>query len=68
MPMSKLEEDAYLKRTRATWIAEKLDVNFARANAIMKGISKPTQAEQKKITQAIHKDMYASLHGRRKKK
>ena len=66
--MSKIEEDAYLKRTRATWIAGKLDINFARANAIMNGISKPTQAEQKKISQAIHKDMYAPLHGRWKKK
>lgn len=62
--MSKIENDAYLKRTRATWIAEKLDINFAKANAIKTGISKPTSKEQKKISKAIKEDMRASLHSK----
>ncbi len=66
--MSKIEDDAYLKRTRATWIARKLDINFARANAIINGIAKPTQKEQKQISKVIREDMRAPLHAKRTKK
>jgi hypothetical protein len=60
--MSKIEDDAYLKRSRATWLAEKLDINFARANAIMTGISKASPVQKEKISKAVKSEMRSSLH------
>ncbi len=60
--MSKIDEDAYLKRSRATWLAEKLDINFARANAIMTGISKVTPKQKEMISKAVKSEMRSSLH------
>ena len=60
--MSKVENDAFLKRSRATWLAEKLDINFARANAIMQKLMPATPKQSKKIARAIHEDRRAPLH------
>lgn len=60
--MSKIEDDAYLRRTRATWIAGKTGMNYAKANAIMQNYLSPTPKEEKKITKAIHKDRRAPLY------
>ena len=60
--MSKIEDDAYLKRSRATWLAEKLDINFARANAIMSGISRATPIQKERISKAVKSEMRSSLH------
>ena len=60
--MSKLEDDAYLKRTRATWMAGELDINFARANAIKQNLIPATPAQEKKLAKAIHKDRRAPLY------
>jgi hypothetical protein len=60
--LSKIEDKAYLKRTRATWLSEKLDINFARANAIMQNLMPATPKQSKKIARAIHEDRRAPLH------
>ncbi len=60
--MSKIEDDAYLKRSRATWLAEKLDINFARANAIMSGISRATPIQKERISKAVKSEMRSSLN------
>ncbi len=66
--MSKIEDDQYLKRTRATWLAEKLDINFARANAIVKNFMPATPKEKQKISKAIRKEMRADSYKGHKKK
>ncbi len=60
--MSKIEDDAYLKRSRATWLAEKLDINFARANAIMQGYDKASPKQKSNISKAVKSEMRSSLH------
>ncbi|MBN1950126.1 MAG: hypothetical protein JW801_02930 [Bacteroidales bacterium] len=60
--MSKVEDDAYLRRTRATWIAEQLDVNFARANAILQQHLPATPKQKQTISKAIHKDRRAQIY------
>ena len=60
--MSKVEDDAYLKRTRATWIAEKLDINYARANAIMQNYQPATPMQEQTISKAIRKDRRAPIY------
>lgn len=59
--MSKIEDDAYLKRTRATWISGKTGINFAKANAIVHDIAKATPIDGAKISKAIHADRRSSL-------
>ena len=60
--MSKIEDESYLKRSRATWIAGKLDINFAKAHAIVQNFRPQTQQEKHKISKAIREDMRAPLH------
>ena len=60
--MSKAEDDAYLRRTRATWIAGKLDINFARANAIKQNLIPATPLQEKKLSKAIRKDRRAPIY------
>lgn len=60
--MSKVEDDAYLRRTRATWVAEKLDINFARANAILQQYLPATPKQEKTLAKAIRKDRRAPLY------
>ena len=60
--MSKIEDESYLKRSRSTWLAEKLDINFAKAHAIMHNISKATPNEAKKISKAIREDRRSSIY------
>lgn len=60
--MSKIEDDSYIRRSRATWIAEKLNINFAKAHAIIQKFRPATPQEEKKISKAIREDMRAPLH------
>ncbi|MGD2034300.1 MAG: hypothetical protein PVF73_04535 [Bacteroidales bacterium] len=60
--MSKIEDERYLKRTRATWLAEKLDINFAKAHAIVNHLIPVSPMEQKKISEAIKSDMRAPIY------
>jgi len=60
--MSKTEDDAYLRRTRATWIARELDINFARANAIKEHLIPATPKQGKKLAKAIYKDRRAPIY------
>lgn len=60
--MSKIEDEKYLKRTRSTWLAEKLDINFAKAHAIVHNLVATTPKEQKDISKIIRKDMRASIY------
>ena len=60
--MSKIEDESYLRRSRATWIAEKLDINFAAAHAIVQNYRPATAQEEKKISNAIREDIRAPLH------
>ncbi len=66
--MSKIEDNKYLKRTRATWLAEKLDINFAKAHAIIHNLMPATPGEQQKIAKAIRKEMRAPLYHKHTKK
>lgn len=66
--MSKIEDEKYIKRTRATWLAEKLDINFARAHAIVHKIIPATRSEQSKISKAIKAEMRAPVYKSHKKK
>lgn len=59
--MSKIEDDAYLKRSRATWIAGKTGINFAKANAIVHNVAQASPIDSKKISKAIHADRRSSL-------
>lgn len=60
--MSKIEDERYLKRSRATWVAEKLHINFAKAHAIVQNFRPQTPDEKQKISKAVKKDMRAPLH------
>jgi hypothetical protein len=60
--MSKIEDESYIKRSRATWIAGKLNINFAKAHAIVQNFRQATPDEEKKISKAIREDMRAPLH------
>jgi len=60
--MSKIEDESYLKRSRATWVAGKLQINFAKAHAIVQNLRPVTPMEEQKISEAIRKDMRAQLH------
>ena len=60
--MSKIEDESYLKRSRATWIAEKLNINFAKAHAIVQNFRPQTPNEKQKISKVIREDMRAPLH------
>jgi hypothetical protein len=60
--MSKLEDESYLKRSRATWVAEKLHINFAKAHAIVQSLRPATPNERQKISKAVREDMRAPLH------
>ena len=60
--MSKIEDDSYLRRTRATWVAGKLGINYASANAIVNNYRPATPEERKNLSKAIKADMRAPLH------
>ncbi|MBN1597797.1 MAG: hypothetical protein JW894_05845 [Bacteroidales bacterium] len=53
--MKRLEDRKYLRTVRATWLAEKLDINYARANAILNKNVAATPKEKRRISQAIKK-------------
>lgn len=65
--MSTLKDDPFLKRQRATWLSEKLDVNFARANAIMNQSVIPSIKQAKTISKAIRTETRASVYKSKKK-
>jgi hypothetical protein len=60
--MSKIEDESFLKRSRATWVAEKLHINFAKAHAIVQNFRPQTPIERQKISKAVREDMRAPLH------
>jgi hypothetical protein len=60
--MTKIEDDSYLKRTRATWISGKTGINFAKAHAIVQNIATASTADEKKISKAIYEDRFSSLY------
>lgn len=62
--MLSLKDHADMKRVRSTWLAEKLDMNFARAHAIVHQLSTPSRKQEKDISKALHKEARASLHQR----
>ena len=67
--MSKLEDKAFLRRTRATWLAGELDINFAHAHSILQKKRKATPKIKNQISKAVKKEMRASLNngwGKRK--
>ena len=66
--MSKLDDDKYLKRTRSTWLAEKLDINFAKAHAIVHNLMPATPNEKKKISKAVRAEMRAPIYKSHTKK
>ncbi len=66
--MSKIEDEKYIRRTRATWLAEKLDINFAKAHAIVNKLIPATPSEQNKISKAIKNEMRAPIYKSHTKK
>ena len=60
--MSKIENESYLLRSRATWVAGKLNINFAKAHAIVHNYRPTTPNEEGKLAKAIRADMRAPLH------
>ncbi|MCG8700009.1 MAG: hypothetical protein MI922_18280 [Bacteroidales bacterium] len=60
--MSKLKDKADLNRTRATWLAGKTGINYAKAHAILQNIAKPTPKEEKKISDVLRKEARAPLY------
>ena len=66
--MSKIEDDKYIRRTRATWLAGKLDMNFARAHAIVHKLMPANRSDQKKISEVIKAEMRAPLYKKQRNK
>jgi hypothetical protein len=66
--MSKLEDEKFIRRTRATWLAGKLDMNFAKAHAIVNKLMPATPKEQNKISKAIKAEMRAPIYKSHHKK
>lgn len=60
--MSKIEDESYLRRSRATWVAGKLRINYAKAHAIVQNFRPATPKEEEKLSKAIRADMRAPLH------
>ncbi|QQS51524.1 MAG: hypothetical protein IPM71_02020 [Bacteroidota bacterium] len=65
--MATLKDDPFLKRQRATWLSEKLDINFARANAIMNQGVIPSSKQTRLISKAIRTETRASVYKSKKK-
>ncbi len=60
--MTTVRDNKNLRTVRATWLAEKMDINYAKANAMVHKFRGLTRAESTEVNSIIKKEARAPLY------